>query len=315
MINYPQKVLMRYTEPSFSNRFSNMLENSNEYSGTLAGVWDTRNQLLDYTPNTSALGKVKPLEIRQQEQQIDILVSRLRSMGVSSTVIEAAHVYMYEDLSDPNLRDSVIMQARYSAILAQRLVHAGINVREMLFVDDYNPPNDGRQSNTNIDMGELVELVRSTGYNPELVLREASMATLAQEVIGIMQNKQRIVTSPEQEEDSDNTTQSINDLFLTRNKIELYRSSDDMVSCAMLDAALSLVKLTYMADTVINVLPRGAEGQGFSYKSQQKKMRTIIGEHLDARVLPIANLFVKSNESTAHITAGTHHTLRKPTVK
>jgi len=317
MTNYPKKVLMRYTEPSFSDRFSGMLADSDGYSGTLASVWDTRDQLHDYTPNDSTLGAVMPLEAKQQEQQIDILVSRLRNMGVASTVIEAAHVYMYEDLSDPNLRDSVRMQAHYSAVLAQRLVHADIDVRQMLFVDDYNPPNDGRPSDSNIDIAELVELVRSTGYNPELVLREASIVSLAREVMGIMQNEQSIIASPEQddEEEDESAAHSAGDLFLLRNNIELYRSSDNMVSCAMLDTALTLIKLNYMGDAVINVLPRGAEGQGFSYKGQQKKMRTIVGEHLETRVLPITNLFVKGNETTAPITAGSHHTLRKPAQK
>lgn len=307
--NLDLRVLRRFGPQSFEERFRTLQELTAGYEGNLTSVWGTREPL-------DIPRRVQRSDAQGQDAELDRIVTLVKNARVGSVAIEAAHVYMYEDLDDPKLASSVLTQAEYATRLIKKLNAAGVDTTAMLFVDDYNPPTDGRIVESELDINQLLDLVHSVGYRPEVLLREGAMVPLAKTVMDVLHEQKlaKRTSDSSDEEDSEDPEEASGsadqDSVLVRHNIELHRSKDDMVSCAMLDAALTLIKLEHMGDAVVNVLPRGAEGQGFSYKGQQTKMRTIVGEHLSARVLPVFNLYT-GTEPSAPISAGGHHTLRK----
>lgn len=299
-----QVPLTWYSKSLFFERLRTMVYATGEYSGTLPEVWSTS--------ETIPSAEVEPQDPQsftlslEQDEQINTAVTRMHNAGITTAVIEAAHVYMYEDLDDPELRESVTSQAYFAAALTARLGAHDIQTKHLLFVDDYNPDPSDRQHHERLDVAELIALVQSQGYAPELMIREGSMVSLAKDMIRVMDEAQDLVMLKEEDSGSQS---SAADILLTRRKVELYRGKDDMVSCAMLDAALTVLKFQYLGEGVVNILPRNNGNEQFSYNGQQRKMRTIVGEHLGARVLPVFNIFI--DPQTAAIAAGAHHKLRK----
>jgi hypothetical protein len=284
-----------------------MLDRTNGYDGQLAEAWRSATTY----PLQDTVQAQPSVELEGKHlQEVNRMVATMKNAGISSAVIEAAHVYYYEDLDDPQLQESVRSQSLFAVALTDRLQEAGIATRHVLFVDDYNPdPTDGIRHNR-LDIDELIELTQSTGYAPELLFREGDMVGLAKQMIRVMKDQGIIkITSEdeatEEEQAADPTT------HLSHRNIELYRASDNMVSCAMIDAALTMVKFGNLGEGVVNVLPRRNDGQQFSYKGQQKKMRVILREHLGVRVAPIFNLFT-GDTKTQDISGGAHHAFRKP---
>lgn len=300
------EILLKFDPVTFSDRYDYMQHLTAGYGGNLASTWQTHTQI-DALDRTS-LPKDDVVST-DHDRELNNLVRLVMNSGVPSVIIEAAHVYMYENLDDPELVASILTQAEHARRLTVKLRESGIIARQMLFVDDYNPPVDGREATASLNLDRLLELVTSAGYHPEVLLREGSMVPLAQEMIDVIV-EQKLAAPQKTRTISDGIVTESERLLLHRHNVELYRSGDDMVSCAMLDAALTLVKLEYLGQGVINVLPRGATGQDFSYKGQQEKMRTIIGEHMNSRVLPSFNLFTGVSLDDP-ISAGGHHTLRK----
>lgn len=82
------------------------------------------------------------------------------------------------------------------------------------------------------------------------------------------------------------------------------------ISCSALDAALSLLKYTHMGEGIVNILPRRQVAGEFGFKSQQRKVRQILMDHLGVRVLPFFNIFTEEETNTHH-SSGSHHGLRK----
>ncbi len=241
-----------------------------------------------------------------QAHELKMLAIRIKNAGLARVAIEAAHGYMHDDLEDDVFLSSVRSQARQAGMLSALLDEEGIDTTHIVFVDDYNPdPSDGRHKQVLV-VDDLIKEVTENGFEPELLMFESNMVSLAKEMMRIMDEDQSLVIR------SDSGTGSLQDLVLSRRNIELYRGRDGMVSCAMLDAAFSLVKLTTIANGVVNILPRAPEGQGFSYSGQQRKMRTILSEHLGLRVPPVFNLFVNTDGAKNVIASGAHHILRKP---
>lgn len=298
--------LNHYNKMLFFERFQQTVFGTKEYEGSLPAAWDTA----EHIDAGTELGVGEYDLSEQHRHQIATAVVRMKNAGITSAVIEAAHLYMYEDLNDPSIEKSVLSQTYFASALTKELETAGIDVRQILFVDDYNPdPSDG-ECHERLAVSDLVDLTRSTGYRPELILREGSMVDLAKVIIDIMKEEQQLVTASEIDilEGLDVNPAA---LFLSYRNIELYRSSDDTVSCAMLDTALTALKFRYLGEGVINILPRRSSGQQFSYRSQQRKMRTIVGQHLNVRVVPIFNLFTGVDQND-EIATGAHHALRKP---
>ena len=295
-------VLTQYNMSDFANRLSAMAQRTMGYAGALETAWDTAEML-----DSSEVAPQRDNELTNNErQQVEILVTRMKNAGITNAVIEAAHVYAYEDLSDPLLEQSLAVQSKVARIVSSRLESEGIKTKQVLFYDDYNPDPSGRGTHE-LDVDQLVDFVRSHGLAPDMLIREGAMEALSHAVISQMR-RQGLVTETTSPGD-DTKVESYN---LSYRNYELYRHADDMVSCAMLDTALSLVKLTFMGDGVVNILPRMNPDGSFGYRNQQKKMRTILGQHLSARVTPVFNVFTNQNtESLIPISTGSHHALRK----
>jgi hypothetical protein len=303
-------VLTRYSKLLFFERFNDMVMATHEYGGKLPEAWDTAEPLA--VPDISVEPSPKPS--KQQEREIEQAALRLRNAGITSVVMEAAHVYMHDDLDDPAFQEGIRSQCQQAAMLTERLEQDDVRVRQILFVDDYNPaPPERRDAACQLDVDEYIELTRSMGYRPELLLKEASMVPLARRIIETMHGLQDLVVVEQIDEGVETPADAFSGdrALLARRNVELYRQSDDIVSCAMLDAALTVVKFRYLGEGVVNILPRRINGQGFSYNGQQKKMRTIIGEHLRVRVTPVFNIFT-GDQPVDEIAAGAHNIFRKP---
>lgn len=304
-----QGVLTSYDRANFFNRLSHMVALTHEYSATLPITWqDAQAGALEERPAKSSAVDETGLTY-QQEIEISQLVRKIKNAGITEAVLEAAHVYFYEDLDDPKVRDGVVTQTRHAAVLASALHEAGVSTRQILFIDDYNSDPEAERDGNTLDIDYLLVLAQESGYSPGMILREAGMVQLAQEMIRVMDERQGLVTHVEIN-DIDRSDSRQADLYLTRRNLELYRAGDDMVSCAMLDAALTMLKWNYLGQAVVNILPRRPGSQEFSYRGQQRKLRTILGEHLDARVLPLFNIFTGTQQAEP-IAAGSHHAFRK----
>lgn len=303
-------VLMGFSKGLFFGRMDQVIQDTAGYGGQLKATWQ---QSLAGSSITAGSGGSYEVQLPQlgkcEREQIDTAVRRIRNSQAASVVIEAAHVYCYDTLDDPDLCESIVLQSQFAASLSESLEEAGIATKQILFIDDYNPnPNSNNESDQQrLDVHQFIDLTRNAGYQPEMILREGDMVPLAKQIIRAM-DLQSLVAH----DTTEVTDESIKNeaLYLSRGHVELYRAEDDMVSCAMLDAALTLLKLQYLGESVVNVLPRRPENNEFSYKNQQRKMRNIVGEHLNARVLPVANLFVGQGDQVP-LAAGAHNVLRK----
>ncbi len=290
----------------FFNNFDKVIELTENYQGTLPAAWEEAQQGLLDGPRED----YKYVDISSEEKRtMQEAVRRIKNAGLASVVIEAAHVYMYEDLDNPVLRESIFSQTQKAAVLTQGLKDSGICVRHVLFVDDYNPdPEDGQHHNR-LDIPAFIDLTQSAGYRPEMLIKEADMLDLAKSMVGFMGDEQNLTSMASKKTgDDEDSVASENRILLSRRNIELHRLEEDLVSCSMLDAALTVLKFRYLGAGIMNILPRNPQnGQNFSYKNQQSKVREIIREHLNVRVAPYFNLYV--GEVTA---VGAHNAYRKP---
>jgi hypothetical protein len=302
--------LTRYNKDLFFGRFNQLINATNDYDDTVEPAIQSA-QIISY-PEDSSIGAVNGIKYREQARQINMVADRVRNAGIGSVVIEAAHTYLYDDLDDPRLQNSILAQSQHAAALTKKLRDNDVTVRQVLFVDDYNPdPSDG-EMHKRLDVDELVGLANTAGFAPEMILHEGSMVPLAKNMMDFMDETQNLLKIDGENPGIENSTDPAGSkLMLARRNIELYRIDEDMITCAMLDAALTVVKFRNLGEAVINILPRRPENQLFSYKGQQKKMRTIIGEHFNVRVMPVFNLFT-GDQHTDAIAAGAHHALRKP---
>lgn len=300
-------VLTAYDKEVFHLRLKTTIDGAKYYDGSLLKTWEEAERIgigssLSAGPDAEVLDD-------GQNAQIDKLVDYALNANMTSVAIEAAHVYCYEDLGSPALQKCIAVQASFAAVLSEKLEDEGITAKQVLFVDDYNPdPSDGVQHDR-LDIDELIKFLQTFGYSPEFLLREGSMVDLAKGIVSHMRSKKGLVVAKteagEEAEPDDDTS-----LYLAYRNHELYRAGDGMFSCAMLDAALTILKLHYIGEGVINILPRRNEDHQFSYKSQQRKTRNIIAEHLGIRIMPFVNLFTGSVR-TDEIAVGAHNALRK----
>lgn len=303
------RVESRFNKDLFAERVDFVIDATAKYDGALPRTWE-KTQEVEYSFNSNPYTKIE-LNTDQQHE-VELAASRLRNSGITSVVIEAAHTYMYESLDDPNLMDSVLTQCAHAAAATERLRQDDFEVRQMLFIDNYNAAPGEEETQDRLDLNRLIELADSVGYHPEAILWEADMVDLATNMIRFMRDRQNLVITDDRENNDSEKydlagSKKDSTLLLARRNIELYRGSDATISCSMLDAALTIVKLKHLGKSIINVLPRKAESS-FSYKGQQEKMRTIIKEHLQVRSLPASNLFVDKDTTYA----GVQNDFKKP---
>ncbi len=228
-----------------------------------------------------------------------------------AVVLEASHAYLYDSMEDGAFVASMERQYRHANRLAQLLAEQRIAVRRVLFIDNYNPPPDSNALVMNLDIESYIEFARDHGYHPNYVVMEADMERLATELITYMHDEQGLVLKDMNggngngEDDEEQQERQL----LKRRGVELIKDGG-AISCAGLDAALTLIKYHYMAPGIVNVLPKHQGAEGFSFKGQQRKVRQILGEHLNVRVLPFFNIFTSDDPDVDH-TSGAHSQFRK----
>ena len=302
------EVLTAFHPDTFQERLGKVASHAGMYNGSLAVAYDASQDLSPLAVSSDTIPNLGTFV----DNELDGLTRKIRNSGVGSIAIEAAHVYANDDLSDPAVVASLEQQAVHAAAIRARLNAVDIKTTELLFVDDYNVP----EGEAILDVDQLRELLSDAGYNPTILFKEADMDPLARNVIDFMDQEQGLVKRKAIEGTGDKEGRvgdGIHDYFLAYRGAELYRQSDNKVTCAMLDAALTLIKVHHVADGVLNILPKAplnAENATFSYKGQQEKMRMIVGEHLRVRATPIFNIYTKGTEQYES-TAGAHHTFRK----
>lgn len=301
---HEDEILTEYEKDRFFERLGHVTRRTGGYTGNL----DQMKTFFHEVPSIDA-SDIIPVGQKlsaPQEHEIGMLTDRIQNAGVNSVVIEAGHAYMYQDLDSPGFQENLISQCLHATELTAQLEKRDIDVYQIIFIDDYNPHPESKQRSETLDLERLIGLVNSAGYKPKTLMYESSMEDLATSMMRYMGAHQKLLKTDGKSDTDENSR-----ILLSRRNIELYRAEDDMVSCAMLDAALTITKLSYFGEGVVNVLPgNSGNGQG-SYGTQQQKMRKIVGEHLGANVLPVFNLFT-GDQPTDTIAAGAHHALRKP---
>lgn len=222
---------LRYNYDHFRDRLDVVSSSTAHYGGQLQDGWNTRQPI---TPPFDIPALDLPLS-RGEEHQLDSLVQRAKNAHIGTAVIEAAHVYLYEDLDNPELLASIAKQTQLAAELTARLKAANIEVNQVLFVDDYNEPLDGRTVSSNLDIDRLISIVAAGGYQPSILLREGNMVGLAEVMISALLEQGLAYVKKSQDEIEDEEGEVKQEkpptVLLKRHGIELYRSGDNMVSC------------------------------------------------------------------------------------
>jgi len=311
-VNDENPVLLKFHKEDFGSRLEAMIQRTHEYRGTLPETWEKVREGAQKTKDVKTTVKIE----RQAVQHISDLVKRIRNADMQSIVIEASHAYLYDSMSDQEFLDSMETQYQHANKLAEMLEKNRISVRKVLFVDDYNPPPDNSELVRNLDIDAYLEFARDHGYYSDYLIMESDMDRLARELITYMHDEQGLVLKETNNGNGNGSNEDNEDeerQLLKRRGVELVKGSGT-ISCAGLDAALSIVKFHHMASGIVNVLPKHQGAEGFSFKGQQRKVRQILGEHLNVRVLPFFNIFTSDHPQVDH-SSGAHTQFRKPNKK
>lgn len=175
---------------------------------------------------------------------VDTVVNYCTKYMVKSVIIEAGHVYVSE-IPDGNHKRGL----EFGGDLSERLTQSGIQVKRILFVDDYNPKV------WSLDLGEYRELAKSYGYPVDITVTESSMAAMAQDVLENLRSQRMVVLNPD------------GSLHLAGSDTRLNGDGLEF-SCSLIESALYLWKFK-LADFCITVLP-------YDYKSQQSSALRIV---------------------------------------
>lgn len=227
-------------------------------------------------------GEISPAELaefcRSQKDQLGVLERALKSMQAKRVVLEAAHIYGYESPGVDHY-----YQMRVAAMLSQTLASRGLEVVNLLFVDDLH--SNGVVS---FDIKTYLREAALRGWAVDEVYFESSMREPAEVMVATLEKAGKVLKKDK------NTVLNKKGIHL----IHLNRRGDLEPSCAALDAAFTKLKLSrHDAQATINVLP---EGNG--YKQQQRNTRAILREAFGEKALPFLNFFVnmERNGSPKH---------------
>ncbi|MCL2173960.1 hypothetical protein FWH58_01515 [Candidatus Saccharibacteria bacterium] len=277
------KVIMRFTPQTFEERLHNTLATLSE--NVMQETWQG----------------VLSSPLVEHSQEIDKLVERISNAEIGRVAIESAHIYLDETFESELVVEELKKEILLAQELRSRLGRAGIMATDVLFIDDYHSESEADLSKIH----SLIHSINGLGYNPEHIVLEKEMFPLAQEICENLVSRGLTVEVATGDEKT---------ILLARHNVELFTFDKDdqtgQASCALLDAALSLVKLQFIGDGIVNILPRYSQN-GMSYRGQQRSMRDILKEFLNIRVVPLFNLFSKGDINYDH-RQGASHTLRKP---
>lgn len=221
----------------------------------------------------------------QHKASLTVLGKGLKGARVKNIVLEGGHIYTDET---PGTTHDV--DIRTTALLGAHLSRNGYKVKNVLMVDDFHPTEH------RLDVGAYTQHAAELGWHIDHLVMESALAPIAQAVterlIGMG------VTRPEG-----------NGLILDdgRKGAHLLVPSDGQWSCAVLDAALTIVKFKVLGgEGVVNVLSNEMKGQ-------QRNTRQIVKAVVEERRLPFYNFFIDPNgrdPTTINSSAGAPHFFR-----
>lgn len=188
----------------------------------------------------------------------------LSKFHVNRLVLEGGHIY-----SDEIPDVSHDFQLQTTALLRAHLIRKRMAIYSVLFVDDFHP------STFSLDVRDYCKRALELGWPIDEVILETKMAPVALQILRTLRSMEKILPND----------QGFSLKKGNKSGPHLTHSGWEQPSCALLDAALTLVKGTRLrADAVLNVLPE-------KWRSQQKNTREILKTLLPGNHLPIFNFF------------------------
>ncbi len=310
--NGKMPMLTQFNQRHFFQRLHQTILQTNQYDQTVPQVWgkilsENAGRKVPAHPVLQGASDPAPRHVEQ-------LVHRIRNAHITTVVLEAAHAYMFQSMDDPDFVRSMELQYADARRLTVLLEQQRIRVQRVLFVDNYNPNPATGAHDENLDVDAYLSLAEENGFPPDYLMWEADMAPLARSMVEYMHRFQSLVSEKESASGDDGITPSEANrkLLLGYRGVELMSLDQGKMSCASLDAALSIIKYAYLGQGIVNVLPRRQNEREFSFKGQQKKVRQILMDHFGVRVMPFFNIFTSESQSLPH-SSGAHHALRKKT--
>ena len=170
----------------------------------------------------------------------------------SKIIVEAAHVYTYESVSEHHVRG-----AQLGNMICQLFQNLGGQVEPWLFIDNYNAHFEAREEV--LDVPKYLHQIAQNGFIPQKIIYETEMVTQAQVVLESLL-KEGFAKK--------HHTGSI---ILTKGNVKLYEPSKDRYCCSLLDASLYLLKLS-QAPYCVTILPQEYEKQQIATKIILKKL-------------------------------------------
>lgn len=307
-------VLTRYSQQFFQERVDHVSLQTCHYRGTVPHTWqkvqeENRQRGPQEIPDRNNGTGSSDAGARHIQE----LLQRIRNAGIVDVVLEAAHAYSYQSMDDASFVRSMELQYAEARRLSAALIEQRIRVCRVLFIDNYNPNPSTGALEENLDTDAYIKMANAHGFAPDYLMWEADMAPIAKVMIEYMQRYQSLVMQKEQGDREGGSAEIMKkSLHLSHRGIELHRLDTDKVSCAALDAALSLLKYKHFGQGIVNILPKRQNGDEFSFRGQQRKVRQILMDHLGVRVMPFFNIFTSEEDSAPH-SSGAHHALRKKT--
>lgn len=209
-----------------------------------------------------------------------LLLKALKGAKVKRIALEGGHIY-----GDETPNETHIYDLKTTGLLRGLLLQEGFEVTNLIMVDDIHP-----EENT-LNTQSYVELAHQAGWPVDHLVFEGSLAPIAEEMIEVLKRLGKVYAQDQ--------GLIMND---GRKGAHLVHPTDGILSCACLDAALCLLKMTGLkADGIVNVLPKGLKGQ-------QRNTRNIVRATLGEQRLPMFNFFL-SPDST-HPSVGAPHYFR-----
>lgn len=193
---------------------------------------------------------------------VDSVVNYLTRHVVQSVCIEAGHIYV-----DEVPKECHITSLSIGAELSDKLAKVDIEVRRVLYVDDYNPDK------WTLDLGKYRERGTKLGFTVDHTITESSMAAEAKVAMEYLRSRRSV-------------RRDENILYLTGTNIRLSGNNGRSYSCELIESTLWRWKIT-LCDFAITILPP-------DFSNQQKKSLKIL-RRLGFEKPPCASIYTDGN--------------------
>lgn len=197
------------------------------------------------------------------KDQLRRLAQNLSFTATTSVLLESGHIYTNKQF-DSEVAVGLNTGSNLYKFMTDEL---GLDVQNLLFVDEYNA--------TGKDVFNMKEYVRASeqfGFKPDFLYFEGDMVDLGEQIITSLSGKDYI-------------TEEFNELYFTKgNTHKRVKDSDGRLTCAVLDASLSLLKEKITRSegggAVVNVLPQGWHNQQADMKQLVKYINPYIAYNI-----------------------------------